>query len=170
MDLAAAERLGITVVRVPAYSPEAVAEHAMAMIMALNRKTHKSWNRVREGNFNLHGLLGFNLHGKIAGLVGLGRIGRSLARILQGAGVSIVAYDPGMDDAQVQVLNITPVPLEELYKTSDIISLHCPLNNSTFHMVDENSIALMQPGVMLINTSRGALINTPCCYQRIEIP
>ncbi|MCL6270397.1 2-hydroxyacid dehydrogenase [Sansalvadorimonas sp. 2012CJ34-2] len=168
VDIPAAEKLGITVVRVPAYSPEAVAEHAITMIMALNRKIHKSWSRVREGNFHLHGLLGFNLYGRVAGLIGLGRIGLALARILQGFGVTVVGYDPGMSDNQIQPFNITPVSLKEIYKTSDIISLHCPLTMHTYHMINDCSISMMQPGVMLINTSRGALIDTPAVIKGLK--
>ncbi len=160
VDLAAAEDLGLTVVRVPAYSPEAVAEHTLALILTLNRKVHKAWNRIRDGNFHLTGLLGFNLHGKTVGLVGLGRIGLALAKILKGFGMQVYAFDPGLRSEDVQTCGIKPCSLEELYRDSDIISLHCPLNEHTHHMINARSLAAMKPGVMLINTSRGALVDT----------
>ena len=168
VDIKTAEKLGITVVRVPAYSPESVAEHAAAMILALNRKTHKAWNRVREGNFHLHGLLGFNLHGKIAGLIGLGRIGQALAHILQGFGMTVLGYDPVMAKQAMKDRNIIPVSLDELYQASDIISLHCPLTADTHHLINKKTICKMKQGVMLINTSRGALIDTPAVVKALK--
>ncbi len=159
IDLAAAHRLGLFVARVPAYSPEAVAEHALAMIMTLNRKTHRAFNRVREGNFALDGLLGVTLHGKTAGVIGTGRIGLCMARILKGLGCEVLGYDPYPADA-FQAYG-EAVPLEALLARSDIVSLHCPLTEQTHHLIDDGTLAAMKPGAMLVNTSRGALIDTP---------
>lgn len=160
VDLAAAARLGIHVVRVPAYSPHAVAEHAMALILTLNRKTHKAYNRVREGNFALDGLLGFDLHGRTAGVIGMGRIGQIAARLLLGFGCRVLAYDPKAGP-EAQTLPVTFVELDALLAESDLISLHCPLMKATHHMINAASVARMKHGVMLINTSRGGLIDTP---------
>jgi|UniRef100_F4C1U6 D-lactate dehydrogenase len=157
VDLEAAQRVGISVYRVPAYSPEAVAEHAVAMILTLNRKTHKAYNRVREGNFSLNRLTGFNLHGKKVGVVGLGKIGLAFCKIMHGFGCELLGYDPVESTHPDYIINVN---FEELLSKSDIISLHCPLVPSTKHMIKEESLALMKNGVMLINTSRGALIHT----------
>jgi len=157
VDLEAAQRVGISVYRVPAYSPEAVAEHAVAMILTLNRKTHKAYNRVREGNFSLNRLTGFNLHGKKVGVVGLGKIGLAFCKIMHGFGCELLGYDPVELTHPDYIINVN---FEELLSKSDIISLHCPLVPSTKHMIKEESLALMKNGVMLINTSRGALIHT----------
>lgn len=159
VDLEAAERLGIRVARVPAYSPSAVAEHAVALIMALNRKTHRAFNRVREGNFLLDGLMGFDLNGGTAGIVGTGRIGRTFGRIMQGFGCRVVAFDPYPDPA-VEDMGIDYLPWEAFLSRADLISLHCPLTPETHNMIDQKAIELMKPGVMLINTSRGAIIDT----------
>lgn len=156
VDLDTAKALGIRVARVPAYSPEAVAEHTVAMMLTLNRKLHKAYNRVRDNNFSLDGLMGFNMHGKTVGLIGTGRIGLATARILQGFGCKLVCYDI----EPVAELAEHYVSLNELYAQSDIISLHCPLNPATKHLINANSLAKMRDGVMLINTSRGGLINT----------
>lgn len=158
VDLDAAHRLGLFVARVPAYSPEAVAEHALAMIMTLNRKTHRAFNRVREGNFALDGLLGVTLHGKTAGVVGTGRIGLCMARILQGLGCEVLGYDPYPSGA-FKAYGET-VPLEALLARSDIVTLHCPLTEQTHHLIDAEALSAMKPGAMLVNTSRGALIDT----------
>ncbi|WP_134089143.1 2-hydroxyacid dehydrogenase [Olivibacter sp. XZL3] len=157
VDLVAAERLGIRVYRVPAYSPEAVAEHAVAMILTLNRKTHKAYNRVREGNFSLNRLMGFNLYGKNVGVIGLGKIGLAFAKIMYGFGCELLGYDPVPSSLPAYV---TKVDFEQLLSESDIISLHCPLLPSTKHMINGESLALMKQGAMLINTSRGALVQT----------
>lgn len=157
VDLEAAQRFEISVYRVPAYSPEAVAEHAVAMILTLNRKTHKAYNRVREGNFSLNRLTGFNLHGKKVGVVGLGKIGLAFCKIMHGFGCELLGYDPVESTHPDYIRNVN---FEELLSKSDIISLHCPLVPSTKHMIKEESLALMKNGVMLINTSRGALIHT----------
>ena len=166
IDLDAARRLGLFVARVPAYSPEAVAEHALAMIMTLNRKTHRAFNRVREGNFSLNGLLGFTLHGKTAGVVGTGRIGLCMARILQGMGCRVLGYDPYPSDAFAAVGEL--VPLEALLSQSDVVTLHCPLTEQTHHLIDVATLAAMKPGAMLVNTSRGALIDTYAVIQALK--
>lgn len=146
----------IRVFRVPAYSPYAVAEHAMALLLTINRRTHKAYNRTREFNFSLQGLAGFDLHGKTVGIVGTGKIGKVFANICQGFGMNILAYDKFPDTNS----GLHYVELEELFAKSDIISLHCPLTDETQHLVDAKSIAGMKPGVTIINTSRGGLINT----------
>jgi D-lactate dehydrogenase len=157
VDLTAAKSLNISVFRVPSYSPEAVAEHAVAMIMTLNRKTHKAYNRIREGNFSLERLIGFNLHGKIVGLVGLGQIGLAFARIMHGFGTTILAYDPVVKDVP-SYIQLTDY--DTLISAADILSIHCPLNDMTRHMVNQSCFDQMKDGVMLINTSRGAILNS----------
>jgi D-lactate dehydrogenase len=159
VDLKAAEDLGVRVARVPAYSPSAVAEHAVALIMTLNRKTHRAFNRVREGNFLLDGLIGFDLRGGTVGIIGTGRIGRTFGRIMQGFGCTVVAFDP-YPDPEVEEMGIEYLPWEAFLSRSDIISLHCPLTPETHGMIDAAAVGLMKPGVMLINTSRGAIIDT----------
>ncbi|MEJ5960958.1 2-hydroxyacid dehydrogenase [Pedobacter immunditicola] len=157
VDLDAAKTLGMKILRVPAYSPEAVAEHAVALILTLNRKTHKAYNRVREGNFSLDRLTGFNLHGKTVGIIGLGKIGRAFSRIMHGFGCKVIAYDP----FEVNVADyIQLVTLDELFDRSDIISIHCPLTPENKHLINKDTLEKMKPGVMLINTSRGALVNS----------
>jgi D-lactate dehydrogenase len=159
VDIEAAKRLHITVVRVPAYSPYAVAEHALALMLTLNRKTHKAYNRVREGNFSLDRLTGFDMHGKTVGVVGTGKIGQVMCAILLGLGCRVLAFDL-VAHAPTEALGVTYVPLIDLLEQSDIITLHCPLNEHTKHLINETSIARMKPGAMLINTSRGGLIDT----------
>jgi D-lactate dehydrogenase len=159
VDLPAAREVGIEVVRVPAYSPYAVAEHAVAMMLTLNRHTHRAYNRVREGNFALNGLLGFDMNGKTVGIVGTGRIGTVLARIMIGFGCTVLAYDLYPND-ECKALGVRYVPLDELLAQSDIISLHCPLSEETRHLIDSKAIGKMKRGAMLINTGRGALIDT----------
>ena len=158
VDIAAAQRLGMLVARVPAYSPEAVAEHTLALILTLNRHTHHAYARVREGNFALEGLLGSNLHGKTAGIVGLGKIGLATARILNGFGCHVLGYDPAPAPGYEAL--VTPVDLATLLAQSDIVSLHCPLVEATRHMINADSLAAMKRGAMLVNTSRGALVDT----------
>ena len=158
VDLEAAKAAGINVCRVPAYSPEAVAEHAVAMLLTLNRKTHKAYNRVREQNFSLQGLLGFNLHGKTVGVIGTGNIGKAFCKIMLGFGCKVVAFDL-IANKELEADGVVYHPLIEVLK-SDIISLHCPLNEQTKHLINKDTIALMKPGVVLINTSRGGLVNT----------
>lgn len=168
VDLAAAAALGLPVVRVPEYSPYAVAEHAMALVLALNRKTHRAYNRVREANFSLEGLVGFDLHGKTFGIVGTGKIGRALARIAHGFGCRIVATDAFPDATLTRDLGVIYVEARQLYAQSDVISLHVPLTADTHHMIDAAAIAQMKPGVMLINTSRGALVDTPALIDALK--
>ena len=159
VDLVSADRLGMTVVRVPAYSPHAVAEHTVALMLALNRKLHRAYNRVREGNFALEGLLGFDLNGRTAGVIGTGKIGAVVARILHGFGCTILAYDPYPDD-ECRALGVRFVELDELLRSSDIITLHCPLTPQNHHLISAAAVAKMKPGAMLINTSRGGLLDT----------
>jgi D-lactate dehydrogenase len=159
VDLAAAARLGLPVVRVPEYSPYAVAEHAVALVLALNRKIHRAYARVREWNFSLDGLVGFDLHGKTVGIVGTGRIGQAAARIFAGFGCDILAYDLRPSNA-LEAAGARYVDLPNIYRESDIISLHVPLTPSTHHMIDARALAIMKPGVLLVNTGRGALIDS----------
>jgi D-lactate dehydrogenase len=159
VDLAKAEELGITVARVPEYSPYAVAEHAVALALALNRNLHRAHNRVRENDYSLHGLLGFDLHGKTVGVIGTGKIGLAFIKIMLGFGCNVICSDP-YPNPDVEATDATYVPLEKLWAESDIISLHCPLLPSTRHIINSNSLHQMKQGVMLINTSRGALIDT----------
>lgn len=159
VDLEAAKANQISVARVPAYSPESIAEHTLALILTLNRKTHKAYNRVREGNFSLNKLMGFNLHGKQVGVIGTGKIGSTFCKVMTGLGCKIVAFD--VNESQTLInQGIDYVSLNNLFETSDIISLHCPLTDKTKHIIDKDSLEVMKDGVMLINTSRGALINT----------
>jgi len=158
VDLAAAQRLGLTVVRVPAYSPHAVAEHAVALILALNRCLPRACNRTRDGNFALHGLTGFDLVGKTVGVVGTGQIGATFAKIMHGFGCQLLAFDP-YPNPQLEALGARYVSLPQLLAESRIISLHCPLNEQSQHLINAQSLAHMQPGAMLINTGRGALVD-----------
>ncbi|WP_418983765.1 2-hydroxyacid dehydrogenase [Alistipes sp.] len=160
VDLNAAARYRIPVVRVPAYSPHAVAEHAVALMLALNRKVHRAYWRTRDGNFSLHGLLGFDMYGKTAGIIGTGKIARELIHILKGFGMEVLAHDIYPDEQYAAQAGITYVPLDELYARADIISLHCPLTDQTRYMIGDVAISHMKPGVMLINTGRGKLIHT----------
>ena len=159
VDLKAAAEKNIKVVRVPAYSPQAVAEHAVALILTLNRKTHKAYNRVRENNFSLEKLTGFNLYGKTVGVIGTGIIGQCFAKIMLGFGCKVLAYDIKPNE-ELKRSGVEYVELETLLKASDIISLHCPLNEHTHHLIDQNAFEKMKDGAMLINTGRGALIDT----------
>lgn len=160
VDLEAAERYGLPVVRVPRYSPYAVAEHAVALMLALNRKIHRAYWRTRDGNFSLHGLMGFDMHGKTAGIIGTGQIAKILIRILKGFGMNILAYDPYPDKRFAEENGITYTTLDDLYARSDIISLHCPLTPETEYLINADSIGKMKDGVMIINTGRGKLIHT----------
>ena len=167
VDLTAAQRLGLPVVRVPAYSPHAVAEHAVALVLALNRRIHRAFNRTREGDFSLHGLTGFDLHGKTVGVVGGGKIGQAFARIMHGFGCQVLIHDPfpltGLGD-----LGARQVPLEELIASSDILSLHCPLTDDSYHLIDAARLAQMKRGAMLINTGRGALVDAPALIKALK--
>jgi D-lactate dehydrogenase len=159
VDLEAAKRNGIRILRVPAYSPEAVAEHAVALMLTLARKTHKAYNRVRENNFSLERLNGFNIYGKTVGVVGTGRIGIAFCRIMKGFGARLIAYDL-YESEELKLLGVEYRSLDDVMKLSDIISLHCPLNPDTRYLVNKHTIGEMKKGVMIINTSRGGLINT----------
>jgi D-lactate dehydrogenase len=167
VDLAAARKLGLTVARVPEYSPHAVAEHAVTLVLALNRNIHRAYARVREGNFALEGLLGFDMKGRTVGVVGTGRIGAAFARILAGFGCTILAVDPAPDAACIAA-GVRYVELPELLAASDIISLHCPLTPATHHLIDAAALARLRPGAMLINTSRGAVIDTPAVIAALK--
>jgi D-lactate dehydrogenase len=158
----------IHVVRVPAYSPYAVAEHAVAMMMTLNRKIHKAYMRTREGNFSINGLLGFDMFGKTAGIVGTGKIARCLIAILKGFGMNILAYDPHPDEPYAKTTGLRYVELNELYAASDIISLHCPLTPETSYLINRTAIEQMRPGVMIINTGRGKLIDTVALIEGLK--
>lgn len=167
VDLAAAHALGLTVVRVPAYSPHAVAEHAVGLVLALCRHLHRAYNRTREGDFSLHGLTGFDLHGKTVGVVGSGQIGQVFAQIMRGFGCQVLAYDPYPNPA-IEALGGRFVGLDQLLAKSDIISLHCPLNDATRHLVNADSLQRMKRGAMLINTGRGALVDTPALIEALK--
>ena len=159
VDLKAAKGK-LPVVRVPAYSPYAVAEYSLALMLSLNRKIHRAYWRTRDGNFSLNGLMGFDMHGKTIGIIGTGKIARILIRLLKGFGMRILAYDLYPDMKFAGEEGISYVSLDELYRESDIISLHCPLTDQTKYMIDKDSIDKMKEGVMIINTGRGQLINT----------
>jgi D-lactate dehydrogenase len=159
VDLAAAAAHQISVVRVPAYSPHAVAEHAVALILTLNRKTHKAYNRVREGNFSLEKLTGFDLYGKTVGVIGTGKIGQVFCDIMKGFGCRVLAFDL-IANREMEAKGVEYLPLTSLLPQCDIISLHCPLTDQTRHIINADTLGMMKPGVMLINTSRGALIDT----------
>lgn len=160
VDLKAAKELGIAVTRVPSYSPHAVAEHTIALILTLNRKTHRAFVRVRELNFSLSGLVGFDLHGKTAGLIGTGKIGRLVGNILKGFGMTVLAFDPFPNAEWAARSGITHVDLDTLAHQSDIVSLHAPLTPQTDHIVNAQFLARMKPGAMLVNVSRGRLVHT----------
>lgn len=168
VDLECAERLGIAVARVPEYSPYAVAEHAVALMLVLNRKVHRSFNRVREFNFSLDGLVGFDLNGKTVGVVGTGRIGAVFAKIMRGFGCRVLATDNVPDKTLTESCGVEYVSLPELLSHSDVVSLHVPLTPATRHILDDKAFALMKPGVMLINTSRGALIETTALISALK--
>ncbi|MBC1262005.1 2-hydroxyacid dehydrogenase [Synechococcus sp. BSF8S] len=168
VDLEAARDLGIAVTRVPLYSPNAVAEHAVALLLTLNRQVHRSFNRVRDHNFSLQGLVGFDLNGRTAGIVGTGKIGRILARILRGFGMVVVAYDPYPDAAWASREGITYVDPITLSSLSDVISLHVPLTPETHHIIRRETIDCMKPGVILVNVSRGGLIDTVALLEALK--
>jgi D-lactate dehydrogenase len=160
VDLAAADALGLPVVRVPAYSPHAVSEFTIALLLALDRKIHRAWSRTRENNFALDGLVGRNLHGRVAGVVGTGKIGALVARALRaGFGCEVLASDL-VEDAELKALGVRYVPRETLLRESDIVTLHCPLTPDTHHLIDAAALKAARPGLMLVNTSRGGLIDT----------
>ena len=167
VDLEKADELGFKICRVPAYSPEAVAEHAFAMILTLSRKTHKAYNRIRDNNYSLEGLAGFNLNGKTVGIIGTGAIGHAFIKIALGFGCKVLAYDL-IEDKSLKTLGVEYLTLDELLSQSQIISLHCPLTPGTKHLVNASTIEQMPDGVMLINTSRGALIETKSVIKALE--
>ncbi len=167
VDLAEAKRLSISICRVPEYSPEAVAEHSVGLMLSLSRKFHKAYNRVKEDNFSLNGLMGFNLHQKTVGIVGTGKIGLATLRILKGFGCELLCYDPSPCQAALD-LGASYVDLNTLFSQADIISLHCPLTPDTQHIIDAQALTRMKSGVMLINTSRGGLIDTQAIIMALK--
>jgi D-lactate dehydrogenase len=167
VDINAANEFGLKIVRVPAYSPYAVAEHTVCLMLALNRKIYRAYNRVREGNFSLDGLLGFDFSGKTIGIVGTGKIGSIVARIMHAMGMNVLAYDP-VHNPECLELGVKYVSLEQLFKESDVISLHCPLNGETKHLVDKSALGKMKHGVMLINTSRGAILDASAVINELK--
>lgn len=168
VDLVAANDLGVAVVRVPAYSPYAVAEHTVALVHTLNRRIHRAYNRVREHNFSLNGLVGYDMHGKTVGIVGTGKIGKLTARILMGYGMKIVAYDLYPDHDWAARNDVVYTSLEELLPQCHLVSLHAPLTPDTHHIIDEDSLSLMMTGAYLVNTSRGKLINTQALIEALK--
>ena len=167
VDLDAAARNQIKVVRVPAYSPHAVAEHALALIMTLNRKTHKAYNRVREGNFSLDRLTGFDVYGKTVGVIGTGKIGQCFAFIMLGLGCKVLAFDL-IANKDLETAGVQYLPLTDVLEQSNVVSLHCPLTELTKHLINDHTLAIMKKGAMLINTSRGALINTVAAIDALK--
>jgi D-lactate dehydrogenase len=159
VDLDAAKELDLPVVRVPAYSPYATAEYAVGLLLVLNRRLHRAFNRVREGDFSINGLMGFDIHGKTVGIIGTGKIGEAFARIMVGFGARVIAYDV-YTSPECKAMGVEYVSLDELYAQSDIISLHCPLVEATQHIIDADAIAKMKTGVTILNTSRGRLLDT----------
>lgn len=160
VDMHAARRLGMTVTRVPAYSPHAIAEHAVGMILTLNRRLHRAVARTRDGDFSLNGLLGFDLHGKTVGVIGTGIIGSVFGSIMAGFGMQVLCHDPGPPAEDLLARGARYVALDELLANSDIVSLHCPLLPATYHLIDEHALAGMKRGAMLINTGRGGLVDS----------
>jgi D-lactate dehydrogenase len=158
----------IRTARVPEYSPFAVAEHTVALMLALNRKTHRAYYRTRDNNFSINGLMGFDMHGKTVGIIGTGKIGRQVIKVLSGFDMNILAYDPYPDYAAAEKLRFVYTSLDELYRSADIISLHCPLTPENVYLINSASIAAMKPGVMLINTGRGKLINTQALIEGLK--
>lgn len=169
VDLAAAKEFGLTVTRVPVYSPYAVAEHVLALLLTLNRKVHRAYNRVRELNFSINGLVGFDLRGKTAGIVGTGKIGRIVAEILRGFGMKVLAYDPFPNREWASQHGVEYVDARTLAGASDVISLHVPLTPETKHLIRRETIELMKPGTILINVSRGALIDTTALIEALKL-
>lgn len=167
VDLPAAERLGMKVVRVPAYSPHAVAEHTVGLMLTLNRKIHRAYARVREGNFSLNGLLGFDFNGRTIGVIGTGQIGAIVARIMSGFGCRLLGFD-AFPNSECEASGLKYVSLDEILSESDIVTLHCPLTPETRHLINAQTISRMKPGVMLINTSRGAVIDTRAAIEGLK--
>ncbi|MEZ8052016.1 2-hydroxyacid dehydrogenase [Vibrio atlanticus] len=167
VDLDAAKEFGLQVVRVPAYSPESVAEHTVGMMMCLNRKLHKAYQRTRDANFSLEGLVGFNFHGKTVGVIGSGKIGLATMRILKGLGMNILCYDP-YSNPLAKELGAKYVELDELYQESDVISLHCPMSKENYHLLDATAFGKMKDGVMIVNTSRGELLDSTAAIEALK--
>ncbi|QPK05794.1 2-hydroxyacid dehydrogenase [Vibrio kanaloae] len=167
VDLDAAKEFGLQVVRVPAYSPESVAEHTVGMMMCLNRKLHKAYQRTRDANFSLEGLVGFNFHGKTVGVIGSGKIGLATMRILKGLGMNILCYDPYPNPLAVE-LGAKYVELDELYQESDVISLHCPMSKENYHLLDTTAFEKMKDGAMIVNTSRGELLDSTAAIEALK--
>lgn len=167
IDLVTADKLGITVVRVPAYSPESIAEHTVGLMLSLSRHIHRAYNRVRESNFSLNGLLGFEFHNATVGIIGTGQIGTALAKILTGFGSKIIACDPYPNDECVE-LGVKYVDFKTLCQQADVISLHCPLTPKTQYLINRESISDMKQGIMIINTSRGAVIDTHAVIESLK--
>ena len=168
VDLAAAKSLGLVVVRVPAYSPHAVAEHAIALLLALNRKLHRAYNRVREHNFSLSGLVGFDLHGKTVGVVGTGKIGKLAAQIFRGFGTEVLAYDPQPAPEWAAAHGVRYTEFDALLAASDVVSLHLPLTPQTRHLLNAETFARLKPGAFLVNTSRGKLVDTTALIEALK--
>ncbi|OLQ74896.1 lactate dehydrogenase [Photobacterium proteolyticum] len=167
VDLEAAKQLGIQVVRVPAYSPEAIAEHTLGLMLSLNRRIHRAYQRTRDANFSLEGLTGFNFHGKTVGVIGTGKIGIATIRILKGLGMNILAYDPYENPVAIE-LGVTYTSLDEIYRQSDVITLHCPMTQENHHMLNADAFAKMRDGVMIVNTSRGELLNSKDAIEALK--
>lgn len=168
VDATAARRLGIAVTRVPAYSPHAVAEHTVALLLSLNRRIHRAYNRVREQNFALHGLVGFDLFGKTCGILGTGKIGRITAQILRGFGMRVLAHDLSPSIEWAAANSVAYSPLANVLAESDVLSLHLPLSPATHHLIDASALAQMKPGVVLVNTSRGKLLDTAAVIMALK--
>lgn len=167
VDLDAAKKLGLQVTRVPAYSPESVAEHAVGLMMTLNRRFHKAYQRTRDANFNLEGLVGFNFHGRTAGVIGTGKIGVATMRVLKGLGMNIVCYDP-FENPMAKELGAKYVSLSNLFSQSDVITLHCPMSAENYHLLNNDAFAQMKNGVMIINTSRGELLDSVAAIDALK--
>lgn len=167
VDLDAVKKLGMQVVRVPAYSPEAIAEHTVGMMMCLNRRFHKAYQRTRDANFSLEGLTGFNFFGKTVGVIGSGKIGLATMRILKGLGMTILCFDPYPNPIAIE-MGVTYTTLDEIFSRSDVITLHCPLTPENTHLLDTDSFSKMKDGVMIINTSRGGLLNSASAIEALK--
>ena len=167
VDVVHAKSLGIKVARVPAYSPFSVAEHTLALFLCLNRKIHKAYNRVKESNFNIEGLEGFDIHQKTIGIIGFGSIGKAFGQIMSGFGGKILVYDPFINKSDIPVY-AKLVDLNIIFKKADVISLHCPLNDDTKYIIDQKSLGLIKPSAFIINTSRGALIDTKAIIEALK--
>lgn len=167
VDIEAAKSLGIQVVRVPAYSPEAIAEHTLGLMLSLNRRIHRAYQRTRDANFSLEGLTGFNFHGKTVGVIGTGKIGIATIRILKGLGMNILAFDPYENPTAIE-LGVEYTSLDDIYRQSDVITLHCPMTEENYHMLNADAFDKMRDGVMIINTSRGELLNSKDAIEALK--